>query len=131
MEVHSFLFYSITKVVKKMPRRDIRSIIERTTGVARGRTQSARDVSMRLGQRLGRGSYVYYNLNTDDLSRQRRADIIESLTGRRATNREVSRFRYSRINSADSRERSRPTDAVSGERLSIYRNMRAYQITFS
>ena len=114
-----------------MARRDIRSIIDRTTGVARGRTQSARDVSMAPGRSLGRGHYVYYNLNTDDLSRTRRADIIKALTGRNATSREVSRFRYSRINGADDRVRTRPTDAVSGERLSIYRNMRAYQITFS
>lgn len=115
----------------KKPKTDIKSIMERTTGVARGKTQSARDVSMGLGKTLGRGHYVYYNLNTDDLSKERKASIIKALTGRDATANEVRKFSYSRLKNLDERQRTKPTDAVSGERLNIYRDMKAYQITFS
>ena len=113
-----------------MARRDIKSIIERTTGVARGSTQSARGVSQALGKRLGRSSYIVYNVDTSDLSNERIAALIES-TGNKATKRRMQKFRISRLESQDFTKRTKPTDAVSGERLNIYRDMKAYQITFS
>ena len=114
-----------------MAKKDIKSVIERTTGVARGSTQSARDVSQGLGKKLGRQHYTIYNLDTNDLSDQRKADIIESLTGRKAKKSEIKKFNATRAKSEDFRKRTRPTDNVSGERLNIYRDMKAYQITFS
>ena len=113
-------------------RSTLAGLVERTTGVARGATQSARDVSMGLGQRLGRGSYVVYNVSDyRNLSQERKRALGEMVTGRALTRKELQRFKITPYQEGNYRERTRPTDRLTGERLSIYRPMNAFKITLS
>ena len=114
------------------PKRSLAGLVERQTGVARGSTQSARGVSQALGKNLGRTSYTVYNIaDFENLTRDRALAIAESAKGRPLTKREAGRLRITRDESGDYRERTKPTDAVSGERLNIYREMKAFKVTFS
>ncbi len=122
-----------------MPRRstspwtqtDMRSLTDRMSGKSRSSTTSARGISQRLGKTLGQSRYTVYNVDTNDLSDERKAALIESVKGSPASKGDVRRFKIERVESQDFRKRTRPVDRVSGERLDIYRDMKAYQITFS
>ena len=107
-------------------------LVERQTGVARGSTIKARDVSMGSGKRLGKSSYIIYNVaNHEKLSRERKQALGEMAVGRPLTKSELAKFKITRYEPGDTRERTRPTDRLTGERLSIYKPMTAFKITLS
>lgn len=122
-----------------MPRRGIQAITERTVGITRGQTQSARSYNYGETNRMGRGSYVAYNVQDDVVdtegkrasNRERQVQVAESVVGRPLTDYEKKHLRITRLDNADARVRTRPVDNITGERLNIYRNMTAFKITLS
>ena len=127
-----------------MARQDIQAVTDRVAGVTNSMTRSARTSNYGEPTRIGRGSYVIYNAGEDIVdtptrraaNRERQIAVAENAIGRRLTKYEREHLRIERLNRQskkeyDYRERTRPTDRITGERLNIYRNMTAFKITLS
>ena len=113
-------------------RRDtLAGLVERMSGAARGSTIAPRTASYGQPESLGRASYLIYNVDEDSLTKDRTIAIAESAVGRRLTEYERKHAHITRLEERDYRQETRPTDRLTGERLRIYRPMRAFKLTLS